>query len=210
MIVPSPDPVPFDRSLLSSDAPIVAPLLLGALLIERATGVRLRVIETEAYMANDPASHSFRGQTRRNQPMFGEAGHWYAYFVYGMHWCLNVVTGTHGNGQAVLLRAASVESGWPVVAQRRRIEESGRAAGSTQSTRMRSVDGPGKLGSALGVDGAISGQDCCGQSRIVLATDGLTLPVDRRTARVGISAGQHHPWRFCADGAPRRLPDRGL
>ncbi len=199
----------FDPCVLQSDAPEVAPQLLGALLIQPASGVRLRIIETEAYMANDPASHSFRGRTRRNQPMFGPAGCWYAYFVYGMHWCLNVVTGPEGDGQAVLLRAVRVEAGWPVVAERRGIafgrEGSG---GSSDAVRARSVDGPAKLASALSVGAGINGQSCVSvDSPVVLASDATALGVDRITTRVGISAGQYSLWRFCADGAPRRQPD---
>jgi DNA-3-methyladenine glycosylase len=198
-----------DSSVLQSNAPEVAPRLLGALLIQPASGVRLRIIETEAYTANDPASHSFRGRTRRNQPMFGAAGCWYAYFVYGMHWCLNVVTGPEGDGQAVLLRAAKVEAGWPAVAVRRGIALGREVSqGSSDAVRARSVDGPAKLASALSVGAVINGQSCLSvDSSVLLATDATVLTADRVTTRVGISAGQNHLWRFCADGAPRRQPD---
>ena len=204
---------PLDLSVLFGDAPAVAPLLLGALVVEPVGGVVLRVIETEAYMADDPAAHSFRGRTPRNSPMFLAAGRWYAYFVYGMHWCLNVVTGGEGDGQAVLLRAGVVVSGWPVVAQRREVVVSADSGPRFESAAARAVDGPAKFASAVGVDARVSGKSCLrdeGTSGLWLGTDGVTLPLDRVTGRVGISAGQDRLWRFCAAGAPRRSPEAAL
>ncbi len=63
------------------------------------------IIETEAYTEEDEASHSFRGRTKRTAPMFEEAGHIYMYFIYGMHWCLNIVTGPKDHGEGILIRA---------------------------------------------------------------------------------------------------------
>jgi DNA-3-methyladenine glycosylase len=200
----------FDRSVLLNDAPDVAPLLLGALVVDPVGGVVLRIIETEAYMANDPAAHSFRGRTQRNAPMFLAAGHWYAYFVYGMHWCLNVVTGGEGDGQAVLLRAGRVEAGWPLVAERRGVTSSSVSGPRFEVAKARAVDGPAKLAAALAVDGRVSGGGCLqtqSSPGLWLGTDGLTLPVARITGRVGVSAGQEVPWRFCTAAAPRRAPD---
>lgn len=97
------------------DAATVARALLGAILVAEVDGVRRRacITETEAYVGpQDKASHSRHGPTRRNAAMFGPPGHAYVYFVYGMHHCLNVVTGSAGDGQAVLLRAAEPLDGW--------------------------------------------------------------------------------------------------
>jgi DNA-3-methyladenine glycosylase len=191
--------LPIDVDFLRSNAVEVAPMLLGALIVQPSTGVRIRILETEAYTADDPASHSFGGLTNRNRTMFGDAGHWYVYFVYGMHWCLNVVTGHPSDGQAVLLRCGAVERGWPLVADRRKV-----APSLTGAQRRAVTDGPAKLTVALGVDRSVDGSSCGPDGVLVLATDGGELPVDRQTARVGISAGVERPWRFCAVGAPAR------
>lgn len=84
------------------DATVVAPELLGAWF--EFGGRRSRVLEVEAYTQDDPASHSFRGPTRRTASMFGPPGRLYVYLIYGMHYCANIVTGPDGDGQAVLLR----------------------------------------------------------------------------------------------------------
>jgi DNA-3-methyladenine glycosylase len=93
----------FDR-----DATAVAPALVGKVLsVVGSDGVHRsgRITETEAYTSDDPASHSFAGKTRRNATMFGAPGCWYVYLIYGLHHCLNVVTGAVDDGQAVLIRS---------------------------------------------------------------------------------------------------------
>ena len=99
-----------DLSLLTGDVLEVAPRLLGAHLSH--DGVTVRLTEVEAYAGEaDPGSHAFRGRTARNEVMFGPAGFLYAYLIYGMHVCANVVTGTPGTAAAVLLRAGEVVDG---------------------------------------------------------------------------------------------------
>jgi DNA-3-methyladenine glycosylase len=178
---------PFVEQTLWSDSPVVAPMLLGALIQNASTGLLIRIIETEAYMPDDPASHSFRRLTERNRAMFEAAGCWYVYFVYGMHWCLNVVTGPADSGQAVLIRAGVVES------------DKGRPSSSG-----RTVDGPAKLARALGVDKRIDQTSCFGEGPLQLMSDGTRLPVHSVTSRVRISVGKDKEWRFCAEGAPVR------
>lgn len=95
------------QKFFARDALVVAPELLGMVLCRRFdddTVFRGAISEVEAYVQDDPASHAFRGETPRNQVMFGHAGVAYVYFIYGMYFCLNVVTGRKGQGQAVLIR----------------------------------------------------------------------------------------------------------
>jgi len=125
------------RRWLAGDAPDIAPGLLGKLLVVgECVG---RISEVEAYTGDDPASHSYRGRTARNEVMFGPAGHLYVYFTYGMHFCCNVVTGKVGESQAVLLRAVVPVAGIETMIRRR--------------GRDRNIaDGPGKLCQAFGID----------------------------------------------------------
>src|SRR5690349_20444206 len=80
------------------------------------------IIETEAYRQDDEASHSFRGKTKRSAPMFKEAGCIYMYFIYGMHWCINIVTGPKGQGEAVLIRALRPTRGLDLMKQYRKTD----------------------------------------------------------------------------------------
>ena len=103
-----------DRERLARPSYVVAPRLLGAVVVSDVGGrsVAVRLTEVEAYNgSDDPASHSFRGETTRNAVMFGPAGHLYMYFTYGMHWCANIVCGVEGQATAVLLRAGEIVDG---------------------------------------------------------------------------------------------------
>jgi DNA-3-methyladenine glycosylase len=149
-----------------------------------------RIVETEAYEPGDPASHSFRGPTARNAVMFGAAGRLYVYFTYGNHWMMNVVTGSVGQGSAVLLRAAEPLEG---------LEAMARARGRDRPTEL--CSGPGKLAQALAVDRSLDGADL-GRGSDVWIEHGSPVPVARisSTVRVGIHAGLERRWRFLVSG----------
>ncbi|MBX3249863.1 MAG: DNA-3-methyladenine glycosylase [Myxococcales bacterium] len=132
------------RSFFARDVLEVAPDLLGRELVRGA--VRLRITEVEAYGPRDTACHAHRGRTPRNAVMFGPPGHAYVYLCYGLHWMLNVVTNAPGEPAAVLIRACEPVEGLTVVRERR-----GGKSGPVLLT------GPGKVGAALGLDGAMSG-----------------------------------------------------
>ena len=161
-------------------------------MVERdGTRVSGRIVETEAYLRDDPASHSFNGSTARNAVMFGPPGRLYVYLSYGMHCCANVVTGGNGDGQAVLLRAMAPVSGLDVM-RSRRIGRPDRDL----------ANGPGKLceafGLALSDNGAIvsdNGVDASSPIRIL--DDGTPPPSDPIVGpRVGITKAVDIAWRF--------------
>jgi DNA-3-methyladenine glycosylase len=175
--------------VLAEPALTVAPLLLGATLASRVDGERVvvRITEVEAYEGQlDPASHAFRGPTRRNAVMFGEAGHLYCYFIYGMHWCANITCQQPGTAGAVLLRAADILAGEPAARNRT----------TTAVPASKLASGPARLARSLGLTGSHTGLDLlAGDSPVRLTA--LDPPTDYRAGpRVGITVAAEHPWRF--------------
>ncbi|GIJ22803.1 DNA-3-methyladenine glycosylase [Micromonospora lutea] len=161
-----------------------------------ANDVRVRLTEVEAYAGTgvDPASHAHRGRTARNAVMFGPAGHAYVYFTYGMHWCMNVVTGPEGEASAVLLRAGEVVDGLDVARARR------------PSVR-RDVDlarGPARLCAALGIDRSVYGHYLLGDGPVRLHPPSAPVPPELVSAgpRVGVTGAYDVPWRFWVTGDP--------
>lgn len=163
----------------------VARNLLGCYLISGECAGK--IVESEAYLANDPASHSFRGRTARNAAMFGPAGTAYVYFIYGNHYCFNVVTGGEDVGEAVLIRALEPIKGIEIMKKRRGREDI-----------MQLCNGPGKLVQAMGIAMKDNGKSLLnGPLRIELGA------VPHRIVaceRVGISVGKELPHRFFIDG----------
>jgi DNA-3-methyladenine glycosylase len=185
------------REELAVDPLDLAPLLLGCLLESRSEQgiVAVRLAEVEAYRGHDdPASHCYRGRTARNEVMWGPAGHLYVYFVYGMHFCANVVGTTDGVPGAVLLRAAEVVHGAELARTRR---PTARGSGSV-------ARGPAVLTSVLGLDRGHNGIDLTDSgSRVRLLRGAVVPPEDIRTGpRVGVAAAMDVPWRYWIDGSP--------
>lgn len=143
--------VPLPHSFYDKSALQVAPALLGCLVVADLRGRRVagKIVETEAYLGHsDAASHAYRGPTRRSEVMFGPAGYAYIYLIYGIHNCLNVVTGPEGRGQAVLIRALEPLEGLDIMAGRR------------HKTSVNDLcNGPGKLCQALAIDRSLNGHD---------------------------------------------------
>jgi len=177
----------YDRPVLE-----VARDLLGAVVVHNDVAVRLA--EVEAYAGgHDPASHAFRGRTRRTAVMFGSGGHAYVYFTYGMHFCMNLVTGPDGQASAVLLRAGEVVAGHDTAMARR--------AGAAERDLAR---GPARLTMALGIAREQAGVDVTSARSSLQVRRGTPVAdaVVRWGPRVGVSTARELPWRAWIDGDP--------
>lgn len=186
-----------DSDLLGQPADIVAPRLLGNLIISDDGVRRLvgRIVETEAYDQNDAASHSYRGRTPRTDVMFGPPGHLYVYFTYGMHYCCNVVTGPEGHGSAVLIRAVEPLEGMDHMAANRQARHAKQSRKGVELT-----NGPAKFCQAFGIGRAQNGHD--------LHRPPITLQLMEEVhkedivvaTRVGITQAKDVPWRWYIRG----------
>lgn len=179
----------------------VAREAVGKLLVhETADGVAAgRIVEAEAYRGpEDRAAHSWRGRrTARTEVMFGAAGHAYVFFVYGMHFQFNLVTGGVGEPHAVLIRALEPVCGAELMAVRR----------GMRADRVELTNGPGKLCQALGIDRRHNGRDLCRGPLYLVDAPGVRT---RRAPRVGVDyagAWARRPWRFY-DPASRYVSKR--
>lgn len=172
--------------LAARPAPEAAAALIGARLeVEGVGGV---IVETEAYERSDPASHSFRGPTARNAPMFGPVGRAYVYRIYGLHWCLNLVCDASARGSAVLIRALEPLHGLETMSARR---------GQPPSASL--CAGPGRLCQALGVTGAMNGLPFDAKPFRLELGDPEQVWVG---PRIGITQRAEAPLRFVRPGSP--------
>ena len=208
--------MPIARDFFARHAVEVAPDLLGCVLEhETADGlVAVELTEVEAYEGrSDPASHAYRGKTRRNAVMFGPPGHAYVYFTYGMHFCVNLVCLGEDSASAVLLRAGAVIAGEDLARARRT-----RGAASVASRDL--ARGPARLCQALDIDRALDGADVCAADSPLQVRAGASNPARSATVltrgddppgtprrimtgpRVGVSRAAEIPWRFWFEGEP--------
>jgi DNA-3-methyladenine glycosylase len=175
------------EAFLARDVHVVAREIIGAeLTVDGVGGI---VVEVEAYRRDDPASHSFAGETRRNATMFRGAGHVYVYRSYGIHQMLNLVCGTVvGAAEAVLVRALEPTRG---------IEQMRARRGGVPDLLL--CSGPGRLAQALGVGPDLDGA-LVGGPRVGLVP--ATSPVEVVTApRIGITRAVDEPWRYLKTGS---------
>ncbi len=198
---------PLNEEFYRASAVEVARGLLGARLVRCLNGKRLAgyIVEAEAYQGeSDLACHARAGRTPRTAVMYGPPGRAYVYFVYGMHWMLNCVTGAEGDPQAVLLRAI-----WPVEG----LEEI--AARRAGVPRRAWTDGPGKLCRALAIDGRLNGASLLDGAGELYIENGQTIPEDviLTGPRVGLDGVPEPwfsmPWRFRVDLRQWRFSSNG-
>jgi len=177
----------------------VAQDLLGCCLVHEEGDMTTagQIVETEAYLSGDPAAHSFIGKTKRNAVLFGSAGHAYVYLIYGRHYCVNVVTGEEGSGEAVLIRALEPLQGIHVMKRRR---------GTESLSQL--CSGPGKLTGAMGITRECNGASFMEGPLEIRSRDSVPGhdPVRNveivRTTRVGILKAAEKPLRFYLKDSP--------
>jgi DNA-3-methyladenine glycosylase len=195
---PSSSSVPPHKRLLRADLPadtiVLARFLIGKLLVHRLDdGVTIagRIVETEAYTPDDPASHAYRGKTKRNAAMFEAHAFVYVYLIYGTSYCLNISTEAVGTGAAVLIRAAEAVSGLERMRSLR-----GRAGLSDDELAR----GPGNLCRAFGIGPALDGLDLDADDRLVIGDDGAT-PAIGTSVRIGLTKAAEREHRYYARGS---------
>jgi len=156
------------------------------------------IVETEAYIVDDPACHGYGGESARNRSMYGPPGHAYVYFIYGVYWCANAVCRPKGVAEAVLIRAVEPVVGIDLMRKRRTV------AHDKQLT-----NGPGKLCTALEINRTLDGADLCDtnsslwiahnpEHKKLLLSKGPMIT----TTRIGITRAAHLPLRFYLKGSP--------
>ena len=181
------------RGFYARPTSVVARDLLGKVLTRRTgSGILTgRIVETEAYTSDDPASHAFRGRTDRNRALFGEVGRAYIYQTHGLIFCLNVVAKKGKPAGGVLIRAVEPIEG---IASMRRARK--------QAGSRRLASGPGNLTRAMKIDMRLYGMDLTKTGPLFIADDGEAKPKVRRTVRIGVTAARDKRWRFVVAGSP--------
>ena len=193
------------RRLTLGELPVpaatLARFLIGKTLVRDAPAGRTsgRIVECEAYVPGDASGHAYVGETDRNRSLFLRRGHAYVYFIYGMHYCVNVAAETPGVGAGVLLRALEPVDGVDIMRERRGVQR------LTDLAR-----GPGRLAQAMAIDRSLDGIDLCARSALWLASE-LRPPGRIATSvRIGISKEMHRPLRFYEAGNPHVSGPRAL
>lgn len=183
-----------ERDFFARYTPVVAKELIGNVLVRAIDGVIMsgRIVEAEAYRGSeDPASHAYRGMTKRNAVMFGEAGHSYVYFTYGNHHLLNFTTETEGTPGAVLIRALEPIEGVREMLRNRGITDVGEAS-----------NGPGKLTKAMLIDLHLNAEDIVTSPRLYVRKVRRRDFKVRSTSRIGIGEGGEYDWRYYMEDNP--------
>ena len=182
------------------DPVIIAPKLLGKILVRKIDNITLagQIVEVEAYRGeDDPAAHSFSGQTNRNDVMFRKGGLLYVYFTYGMHFCSNVVTGGEGNGWAVLIRGIEPLEGIGTMAVNRFNKTD-----ITKREKINLTNGPAKICQAFSIARNENGCDLIGDEIYLLDAPQIKKNSIVVTTRIGIKKAVDYKWRFYIKNNP--------
>ena len=190
------------RSFFNRDPRIVARELLGKLIVRREDRKQLlgRIVEVEAYLgAGDLAAHAAAGNTARNSVLWGPPGHAYVYFIYGVHYCLNISCLPAGEAGCILIRALEPVSGMREMAQARGLDDL-----DLESMRdlRKLASGPGKLCEALGITRPRdNGKDMVSPTcDLQVASDGFRVDEVAVTQRIGITKSAELPLRYVIAG----------
>jgi DNA-3-methyladenine glycosylase len=191
--------VPLPQSFYQPSAETVAPRLLGQWLVRRTAKGFCGgpIVETEAYLVDDPASHGFGGETARNRVLYGSPGRAYIYLIYGFHFCANAVCKPAGHAEGVLIRAIEAEFGEDLMRVNRPVAD-----------RISLTSGPGKLCAALAIDRKLDGANLCDTTGLLFIAINPALERFQKergpitmTTRIGISRAAHLPLRFYLGGS---------
>ena len=191
--------IPLPQSFYAPSAKTVAPRLLGHWLVRRTANGFCGgpIVETEAYLVGDPASHGFIGETARNRSLFGPPGHAYVYLIYGFHFCVNAVCRPAGHAEAVLIRAVEADFGEDFMLANRPVAD-----------RISLTNGPGKLCAAMAIDRKLDGLNLCDSNSDLFIAVNPNLKAFRKargplitTTRIGISRAAHLSLRFYLHGS---------
>src|SRR5215218_4340954 len=198
--MPNPSFSPLPASFYEPSAELIAPKLLGHFLLRRtpdgawAGGA---IVETEAYLANDPACHGFRRETARNRSMYGPPGRAYVYFIYGNYFCFNAVCSRTGMAEAVLIRAIEPTFGEDWMVKNRPVTK-----------RRDLTSGPSKLCLALDIEREFDGADICSLKSDLIVAENFERKQFLKergpivtTTRIGLSVAEHMPLRYYLNGS---------
>lgn len=181
------------RGDLPYDTQALARYLIGKTLVRDAPEGRTsgRIVEVEAYVPGDASGHAFVGETARNRSLFLRRGHAYVYFIYGMHFCVNVSAETPRVGAGVLVRALEPVEGIEIMRARRAVHR------LTDLAR-----GPGRVAQAMAIDRSLDGVDLCAAGPLWLGSELRAAGRIATSVRIGISKEMHRPLRFYEVGNP--------
>jgi DNA-3-methyladenine glycosylase len=194
------------RDFYNHNTLCVAKELLGKYLVHNIDGIELagKIVETEAYIGpEDKAAHSYNNRrTQRNEVMYGPAGYAYIFAIYGMHYCMNVVTSSKDKPSAILIRALEPVTGLDIMSMNRYNKKYDEL---DKSFKKSMTNGPGKLCQALGINKSNYGDDLCGGRLYITQGESIEYNLISSSPRINIDYAEeavHFPWRFYVKNNP--------